>query len=116
MGNLPGNTILPGDILVLVHVNLREGDLIWLGVFLGECLVDRSNGLAWPTPVRIDCWLLAIATRGKWLEMGGPQSAITMVEEPSILLNSADDEMLTVEDIFAAGRRRAVVDDGDDGC
>ena len=56
VGNLPGHTILPGDILVLVNVDLREGDLIWLGVFLGEGLVDGGNGLARSTPVRIDCY------------------------------------------------------------
>lgn len=37
------------------------------------------------------------------------QSAITTVEEPSILLNSADDDMLTVGDIFVDGDRGSVV-------
>lgn len=47
-------TILPGDSLLLVNVNLCESDSIRFGVFRREGLVSRSNGFAWPTPVRIE--------------------------------------------------------------
>src|SRR4030081_2894059 len=53
--NVRAHAILPSDALLLVNVDLREGDLIWFGVFRRERLVRRSNSLARPTPVCIDC-------------------------------------------------------------
>ena len=91
---------LPGDSLLLVNVNLCESDPIRFGVFRREGLVSRSNGFAWATPVRIDCLILAIVIRAT-RRIRGVQSATTMVEELSVLLNSAEEEILTVGDMLA---------------
>lgn len=102
MENVRAHAILPSDALLLVNVDLREGDLIWFGVFRRERLVRRSNSLARPTPVCIDC--LGIShSNTRTVQVRGVQSATTMVDELRILLNSAEEEMLTVGDMSADG-------------
>lgn len=43
------------DFLLLLGVDLGEGDDARLGDLSGELLVERGDGFAWSAPIGIDC-------------------------------------------------------------
>lgn len=49
------NTVGGGDFLLLLRVDLNEGDNAWLGQLSRELLVDWGDSFAWSAPVGVDC-------------------------------------------------------------
>ena len=98
--NARSNAIFLRDFLLIVDVDFGKGDLIRLRVFRREGLVGRCDCFAWSAPVCVDWDCFVSWEIGNEGERRGIQSAMTMVDEPSNLLNSAEDPILTEEGIL----------------
>ena len=90
------NAILLCDGLLVVDVDFCKCNSTWLRVLCRQRFVGRSNGLARSTPIRVDCGMSVYAAEGL---AGSLQSVITTEDEPSSLLNSAEEPIFTVRDI-----------------
>lgn len=90
------------DLLLLVGVDLSEGDDIRARELLGELLVQRRNRLAGTTPVGINYKKSMISILQRAAERDYIQSMTTILEDDSRSLSCEGDPICTVFDIFVA--------------
>lgn len=88
------NSILLRDLLLIVDIDLCKCDPIWLRVLRCQRFVGWSNSFTWPAPVGVDLELLAGSQEH---EGYNSQSATTIVELLSSLLNCDEEPILTVD-------------------
>lgn len=67
--------ICPGDLLLLVHIDLRESDPIRTRELLRQLFVDWRNEFTWSAPVGVNC-MRAQMVNGGVDHKGGMENVI----------------------------------------
>jgi hypothetical protein len=103
-GDLRADSILLGNLLLIIHIDFGEGNCARLRKLGRERFEYWRDSLAWSTPVGINC-LSALERVQEHSGTSGLslQSVITTLDDLRMLANSAADPTLTVEGILDFG-------------